>query len=218
VTHPHPDFPGLRREHIEGARLFADRWDLVSSLLVSRPGAVMAEVGVGYGEFSDYLLQQCQPSKLVAIDAFRMHELPERKFWGRPANSVFGDLSHRQYYQQRFQSYGDRVVVEEGMSWEVLGRYPDGFFDFIYVDAAHDYDSVRRDAQAAVKKSKDGGIIVFNDYILFDHINAVPYGVVQNVNELVVNQGWHVIGFALQWNMFCDIAITRAPVLQLQRG
>jgi methyltransferase family protein len=101
------------------------------------------------------------------------------------------------------------MSVDEGMSWEMLARYPDQHFDLIYVDAAHDYDSVRRDAEVAVAKVKHDGLLIFNDYTMFDHVGGVPYGVVQNVNELIVHGDWHVVGFALQWHLFCDIAIRR---------
>jgi hypothetical protein len=51
TTNPHPDFPGLGRQHLTGARLFADRYDLVTTLVTQR-GLTVAEVGVGYGDFS----------------------------------------------------------------------------------------------------------------------------------------------------------------------
>jgi hypothetical protein len=35
------------------------------------------------------------------------------------------------------------------------------------------------------------------------------YGIVPVVNKMVVNQGWKVLGFALQKHMFCDIALVR---------
>ena len=43
---------------------------------------------------------------------------------------------------------------------------------------------------------------------LADGRNATTaYGVVPAVNELVVSEGWQVVGFALQQHMFCDIAL-----------
>jgi hypothetical protein len=47
-------------------------------------------------------------------------------------------------------------------------------------------------------------------YIMYDHMQQVVYGVVQVVNQMVVEENWRVVGFALNQNMFCDIAIRRA--------
>ena len=55
------------------------------------------------------------------------------------------------------------------------------------------------------------GLLVFNDYIMVDHHYGTPYGVVRAVNELVTASDWKVVGFALQQQMFCDIALCRAP-------
>jgi len=53
------------------------------------------------------------------------------------------------------------------------------------------------------------GTLIFNDYVMYDHLQRVEYGVVQAVNQLVIDGDWRVVGFALNHNMFCDIAIRR---------
>jgi hypothetical protein len=85
----------------------------------------------------------------------------------------------------------------------------------IYVDADHSYRSVRRDVNVSKQKVKDDGILILNDYIMFDHYHVaepnipVWYGVVQVVNQLVVEENFEVIGFAFAKHMFCDIALRR---------
>jgi hypothetical protein len=85
----------------------------------------------------------------------------------------------------------------------------------IYVDADHAYESVKRDAEISKQKVKDDGILIFNDYIMFDHYAVFDpkaslwYGVVQVVNQLVVYDEFEVIGFAFKKDMFCDIAVRR---------
>ena len=59
-------------------------------------------------------------------------------------------------------------------------------------------------------KLSDNGIMVLNDYKMFDHYYYVPYGVVQAVNEFIVGNNWKVCGFALHREMYCDIAIWRS--------
>lgn len=69
---------------------------------------------------------------------------------------------------------------------------------------------MKRGADLSRQKLKDDGVLIFNDYIMFDHIRHAPYGDVQVVNEMVVNDGWNVIGLALHRDLFCDIAIVRS--------
>jgi hypothetical protein len=136
-----------------------------------------------------------------------LHDVPE--VWGRRTAELFNRQSHLDYYRQRFARYGGRIRIEEGLSHEMLARYPDDSFALIYIDAGHDYENVRRDAELAALKLQQDGVIVFNDYTMFD-LNGTSYGVVPAVNELVAKGGWRVVGFALQPHMFCDIAIRRA--------
>jgi hypothetical protein len=142
------------------------------------------------------------------LDTFELHLIPT--IWGIPTEDLLEGKPHLDFYRDRFSSLGDRVVTKQGLSHESLRGLPDKAFDLIYIDAGHDYENVQRDAELSQQKLKDEGILVFNDYIMFDHIRQVPYGVVQAVNELVVGGGWRVIALALHHDLFCDIALVRS--------
>lgn len=204
----------LKQEHCAGARLFANRYELIASMkLPANP--VVTEVGVGVGDFSAFIFEQLRPSHFHAFDIFRMHELDE--FWGVPRKQVFGDLTHEQFFRQRFADQTDRLTVYEGDSRETLERLPDQSQDLIYIDANHDLEPVRAEAAIAMRKIKSGGVIVFNDYTSYDQYLGIPYGVVQAVNEVLQSGNWYVVGFALQPSMFCDIAIRRRPLARARR-
>ncbi len=179
----------------------------------SLEGGVIAEIGVAEGEFSEYLLNELQPKKFVAFDIFRLHEWPVLGWgpWGKEIKSgiLFDNMTHLDYYKARFADRGAQVLTEVGMSSTNLAKYPDKFFNLIYVDGDHSYQGVKQDATVAKTKLTDDGIIVFNDYVMFDHLNGEYYGVVQAVNELIVGEDWRVCGFALEKYMFCDIAIRK---------
>jgi hypothetical protein len=206
APYPYRDFPALAAEHFNDARLYADRRDLVQGLGIAT-GGVAAEVGVAQGDFSQELLRILQPSVFVAIDVFTMHEQPMH--WGRSSQEIFEGLSHADYYARRFAAFGDVVQVREGRSDEVLETFPDHYFDLIYLDADHRFESIEKDASIATRKIKPSGTLVFNDYVMYDHLLNEPYGIVPVVNRLVVEGGWEVVGFALQQHMFCDIAVRR---------
>ena len=67
-----------------------------------------------------------------------------------------------------------------------------------------------KDAFASISKLKKNGILIFNDYIMHDHIANYPYGIVQVVNELCVNHDWKITALALESQMFCDVALERS--------
>jgi disulfide oxidoreductase YuzD len=196
----------LENHHVEGARLYAERKDMVSALRAGAHG-VVAEVGVALGDFSEFLLNELRPTRFIAIDLFTMHEHPV--IWGRPSSELFRGMTQLEFYRTRFSDHKE-VAIEVGPSFDILEKYPDQSFDMLYIDAGHDYDDVAKDAAVAARKIKQEGTIIFNDYIMYDHIGGGHYGVVQAVNELVTQGGWRVVGLALQRHMFCDIAIQRA--------
>jgi hypothetical protein len=200
------DFPALTDRHVEGARLFANRRDLIAGLPIPA-GAVVAEVGVAAGDFSQFLLDQLSPSRFVAIDNFMMDQLPFA--WDTPIEMYFDGLSHIEYYRRRFANYGSLVEIQRGESYECLARYRGPRLDLIYIDACHYYDTVKRDIESAAPLLKDTGILVLNDYTLTDE-HGTTYGVIPAVNEFIVDSGWRVLGFALDKSMFCDIAIHSA--------
>jgi hypothetical protein len=207
MSYPHKNFPSLSKNDIDrNARVFATRSDLIEGLNVRRQG-VVAEVGVALGDFSECLLQSLKPRLFVAIDTFELHTIPE--LWGQSTALLFGQQNHLEYYRKRFAHYGERVRVDMAPSHEALAGYPDETFDLIYVDAGHDYENVSRDATLAARKINGDGVIIFNDYTMFDHLTGAPYGVVPAVNELITGSQWRVVGFSLQQHMFCDIAIHR---------
>jgi predicted O-methyltransferase YrrM len=150
--------------------------------------AVVAEVGTFLGENARTILEGAEPRELHLID----HDL------------------------SRFQAHllepglRDGVVrLHENDSVAALASFPDEYFDWIYIDADHSYPGVRRDIEQAKRTVKHDGLLVFNDYLCFDHIELESYGVVQAVNELCIAEDWAFRYFALESQMYCDVALAR---------
>lgn len=178
---PLPDV--LTSEHIAPeARIFASRAELVASIgyHVSR----IAEVGVWKGEFSQALLDGCDPSELHLFEA-DSSRIPKKLLQDH------------------------RVTLHKGDSSTELGKVEEGYFDLIYIDADHSYEGVRKDADEAKVKIRRGGILVFNDYTLWSMLQMMPYGVIQNVNRLCVEEGFEVIAYSFQFQGYPDVAIRR---------
>ena len=200
-------YPELRQTDVQNARLFAGRQNLLKHFAPELASGTVAEVGVMFGDFSDFILRTIEPELFVAVDTFQMHSMPV--IWNKPSADTFQGMTHREFYEKRFSERGKQVRCEEGDSGEILLGYPDSTFDMIYIDAAHDFESVKKDAEISKQKIKAEGILIFNDYIKYSHYDDSYYGVIPVVNDLLVNHGFEVAGFALHWDMYCDIAIRR---------
>ena len=61
--HPHLNFPALTSADLVEAKLFATRHDLIAALSIPRRG-IIAEVGVGLGDFSLYLMEALDPAQI----------------------------------------------------------------------------------------------------------------------------------------------------------
>lgn len=208
---PIPLPPGalpLTSKHMDNARVFADRNDMVASLRIPHGGAI-AELGVALGEFSIDLIKTLQPREFVAIDAFVLDQLPS--LWGRPTADIFQGQSHRDFYQKSLAGGSCTVTICEGLSYAMLETFPDQHFDMIYVNSDHSYEATKQNAIVAMRKVRRDGVVLFNDYVLFDQFSGTHYGVVPAVNELVINEGCRVVGLALNQQMYCNIAV-RPPV------
>jgi len=71
----------------------------------------------------------------------------------------------------------DIINVKIGYSTEICNQYSDNSLDFIFIDANHEYDSVKSDILLWYPKLKNNGIIAGDDYNVFN-------GVTHAVNEI----------------------------------
>lgn len=209
-----PEYPALQKEHVEGARLFAERKEMAATLSGARNGKI-AEIGVWRGAFSRYLLEELAPRQFYAFDVFDGHTVTD---WnGQTGVELFDGMHHRAFYEREIAPWKNAVTLVEGSSLETLKDYTDQSFDMVYIDGNHAYDFVRSDANFAARMIKHDGVLIFNDYMLIDH-NIAFYGIVPVVNHMIVNEGWHLIGYSLNHGLYCDVALQRADVARKRRS
>lgn len=190
----------LPKEVLNNCRVLSTREDVLPLLPKQM---VVAEVGVAYGEFSREIINNTNPIKFYAIDYFKGND-----FWGRNTFTE-NKLSHEEYIKLQFKTEIEKDIfhIKKGLSWDVLNNFEDNFFDYVYLDAGHDYESVKKDIAILLKKIKNGGIIQFNDYLLYDWVSNLPYGVVRAVDELLQNKQHQVLYFCLNVAGYNDIVV-----------
>jgi SAM-dependent methyltransferase len=199
-------YPELKRENLLGARVFADRSELISHLAAGSFPKI-AEIGVANGDFSEFLINCLKPEEFHAFDLFGLEQL--ETVMGVDSKQTYKGKTHLEYYRGRLATAASGVYIHPGDSKLILPEVEPAQFDLVYVDAGHYYQDVKRDALNAARIVRPDGIMVFNDYMMFDHLAGEPYGVVRAVNELIVEEDWKVVAFALQHQMYCDIALAR---------
>lgn len=171
---------------------------------------LIAEVGVGLGGFSRFILQQCQPKIFYAIDTYDLHTLDQ--LWGKPTAEVFEGGTHRGLIEAKFSQEikTGQVEILEGDSVVCLEKFPDASLDMVYVDAHHTYEAVKAELQVIRRKIKPKGIMILNDYTFLENVGSkAEYGVIQATHEFMIAEGWEMRFLALEGHMFCDVLITK---------
>jgi hypothetical protein len=192
-----PPAPILKLKHLANCKFLPQRFNLLAKL---PKGAIGAEIGVLGGDWSDKLIRFTKPKELVLIDTFCSSDYIHLK--------RFTKKNHFSYIKDKFKSV-EGVSFKQGLSWNCMAEYKDNYFDWIYVDAAHNYDAVKKDLNQVKRVLKDYGIIIMNDYIMHDHFMKDDYGVVAATNEFLIENDFEMLYFALHPNMFCDVMIKK---------
>lgn len=148
--------------------------------------SICAEIGVFGGNFSKQILKITNPKMLYLIDLWGFDESIH------PLNfdSSVNENKMNQLYQKICDDFGNKnnVTIMKGYSSDVLSKFPDEYFDWIYIDGDHMYEGVKQDLALSLKKVKIGGFIAGDDYI-----DKYGWGVVRAVNECVQENNLNII-------------------------
>lgn len=126
------------------------------------PGSNVAEIGVFRGEFSEEIIEACNPLNLYLVD-----------IWTGRFGSGNKDGHHYtvmpdmlEVYLGLCLKYRDRPEVRliRSDSAAFFRCWDEHYFDAVYIDADHSYASVYADLQGAANAVKPGGFLMGHDY------------------------------------------------------
>lgn len=153
-----------------------DRKSLIASLPKE---AVVAEIGVAEGCFSEVILEVARPKRLWLIDSWREQAV---EVCGHDPSNVSQEC-HDAKYQQVRSRLGNRPEVRILMAFSVpaAARFCDGYFDWIHLDPNH--LELRKDLEAWWPKVKPGGWVTGHDYTVAGDFCTVKTELDQFVRE-----------------------------------
>ena len=157
----------------------------------------VAEVGVAFGNYSTIINKVCTPKELHLID-----------LWD-PSNKRYADgfAEVNSKFEQEIKN--NQVIIKQGYSWDIIETYPDHYFDFVYLDSSHDFDSVNKELAAVTNKIKKNGFICGHDYSRWAGSGVYRWGVVEAVNNFCRKNNWELIYITNEPNRLLSYAIKK---------
>jgi hypothetical protein len=155
-------------------------------VLLSRLGlhGTAVEVGVQSGLYSDVILSGWNGSLLISVDPWLQADDDYVDIANVP------QASQEDLYQETLAllaKHGPRSSVWRMPSEEASRATDDASVDFVYLDARHDYESVKADLAAWYRKVRPGGVIAGHDY-LDGNLREGVFGVRSAVDEFFARE------------------------------
>lgn len=139
------------------------RMDILSELIRKRGWTAGAELGILNGATFFHLLDHHPDLHLTGVDLWQWGDGPQR--------SPDGYRSYRRYPLDKFRDaveakardYGNRATVIQDDTANAAQYVDDASLDFVFIDADHREEYVRRDIEAWRPKIRKGGMLLGHD-------------------------------------------------------
>lgn len=144
----------------------------------------ICELGVYKGDNFMEMIKH-NPVLAVAVDSWH-----DNGIHPRPYDDYSQSEFDKQYefFKQRVKEFPFVQIIKD-TTVNAAGRFPDGYFDFVYIDADHSEQACYADIQAWFPKVKKGKFLAGHDY-------RKGFGVVEAVNRFINETGLELIFLA----------------------
>ena len=179
--------------HLSECRVLPSRNHLLDVL---PKDGVAIELGVASGDFSGEILKRMQPSRLYLVDG-----------WSQPRYGLDKKLEVFHRFGQQIEN--GQVEVIQMLSHEAGSLFAEEFFDFVYIDTDHSYETTKLELDVYKQKVKPGGYICGDDYVVGNVRSSLPYGVIAAVSEFCQKEDWPLEYITLEPYRASSFAIRR---------
>ena len=188
----------IPQELLNNAKIFSDRLDVLP--IIPDSGKYL-ELGVGGGDYTKHLLDNKNFDRSDLMD-FYNQPCARYKRWTAE--------NHEEYVKDLLKEKNIKTI--KGNIKETILNLEDKY-NYIYIDAEHDYDSVYFYLEKASRLLADGGVIGINDYTFWGWFEQEEYTCVEAVNQFLNNnKDWQVLALSLGYCNYSDIYISRVMV------
>jgi len=156
-------------------------------------GSHFVEIGSWLGKSTSYMaVEIINSGKNIKFDAIDTWEgTSDEKLHGDIIKELENDLYHT--FIKNIEPVKDYINPIRGWSYDVVNNYDNESLDFVFIDGAHDYESVKRDIKNWYPKVKKNGIISGHDYNIHDWpgvVQAVDEFFGKNSAEIIKKDTW----------------------------
>jgi len=183
----------LEKKHMQNCELLLNREELLDKI---PKNSILAEIGVDKGDFSERLYEKCNPKHLYLIDLWSSKRYGEKKF----------NIVKNRFYDQLKK---DEVKIFRDDSINVVLNFDDNFFDWIYIDTDHSFNTTYKELITWKSKVKRNGIISGHDYMMGNWKKTYRYGVIEAVHKFCVEYSWEMIFLTIDQTENLSFAIKR---------
>lgn len=171
----------LSLQHMQNCKLLLNRDQLLKELPHQ---GIVAELGVNEGEFTSRILSICRPRMLHLVDT-----------WS-------SERYHDGLYQavlEKFEPHisQHQVTLSRNLSTDAAVQFEDRYFDWVYIDTSHSYETTRDELLSYAPKVKHGGLLTGHDYSQGNWVSGIRYGVIEAVHEFCVEHDWELVFLTL---------------------
>lgn len=151
------------------------RWDIVAGLCQSIDARTYVEVGCKEGRTVGHVLRECPHLSAIAIDPWC-----EQPAGDDVTRETYAEWDFRKIEQEFWKNIGGekdrckmikdtsfmaRAALVRGLLAPVLKKFPDDAgTDVVFIDALHDYESVKQDIALWWPLVREGGYLAGHDY------------------------------------------------------
>jgi hypothetical protein len=188
---------------IANTKLLVDRTALLHRI---PKNLVACEVGVAFGDFSQLIMEICQPRKLFLIDSWN--------FQGRYDNTALNKVNEK--FVEDIASGCVEIIRADSLGG--MTQLADQSVDFLYLDTDHTYATTKKELAIAALKVKPDGFIAGHDYKSQGRFDAarkkfIKYGVIEAVQEFMVNDVYDLVFLTNEPHGYLSYALKKSMIV-----